>query len=153
VDRHYFVFVDEAIGNAKGSLDLHFQFAPGPSLASDKHEVHTNLPGHANVEVWEPSDAPVDVIRERGQISSKFNVKEERPAIAYHARSGAPFVYLTVVAPYEGVQPPKVNARIVNSFAANGQALQVELSIDGRRWSLSRDLRSGDAICTALARK
>jgi heparan-sulfate lyase len=29
VDKRYFVIVDEAIGNATGDIDIHFQLAPG----------------------------------------------------------------------------------------------------------------------------
>jgi len=79
VDRRYFVFVDEAIGDAKGSLDLHFQFMPGELLHDGRNSFHTNAAGQGNVAVWEPPDGEVDAVPEKGFVSSKFNIKEERP--------------------------------------------------------------------------
>jgi heparan-sulfate lyase len=143
VDRRYFVLVDEAIGNAKGTLDLHFQFAPGPFLDNQQHRLTTMFPDGGNVVVWEPADMAVDTVAEEGQVSSKFNIKEARPAVAYRARTGAPFVYLTVLVPYNAKNSPSINADFLSSFAANDSSLKLRLSVDGERWFLSRDLKSG----------
>lgn len=145
VDHRYFVFVDEAIGSATGPLDLHFQFAPGPFSNEGNHTLHTKFPEGGNVEVWEAPDALVDTVAEEGQISSKFNIKEPRPAVAFRARTGTPFVYLTVVAPYKSKQIPRINAKFVSDFAANESVLRIELSVDKEHWSLMRDLSSDDA--------
>ena len=145
VDGRYFVFLDEALGSAKGALDLHFQFAPGPFTDERNHTVHTALPGGGNVAVWEAPQAPVSVIREKGQTSSKFNIKEDRPAIAYRARAGAPFVFLTVVVPYATAQAPPIRARFAKRFAAGDASAAIDLSIGSEHWALSRDLAAQTA--------
>ncbi|MBI3985847.1 MAG: alginate lyase family protein, partial [Lentisphaerae bacterium] len=76
VDRSFLVLVDEALGEPRGMLDLHFQLAPGPAaLEATNRTARTAGSGGGNVLVWTPPDAPVALIEEKGQTSSKFHVK------------------------------------------------------------------------------
>ena len=149
VDRKYFVLVDEAIGTARGALDLHFQFAPGPfEKDAPRHSAHTAFPKGANVLVWEPPAAPVELHEEKGQTSTTLNEKVPRPAIAYRPLHAAPAVFLTVIVPYDGTAAPEVDAHFVKPFKAGQDRLEVALRIGQQTWLMGRDVNGKDAWCS-----
>lgn len=145
IEKRYFVLIDEAIGDAPGKLDLHFQFAPGPFETDSPHAVHTAFKDGGNALVWEPAEAPVTVVPEEGQTSSVFYKAAPRPAIAFRSEKQAPAVYLTVVAPYLGQKPPKVNARFLGSFTPGQPKVKMELSAGNETWTIGRDLDAQQA--------
>jgi heparan-sulfate lyase len=146
IDKRLFVLVDEAIGNATGTLDLHFQFAPGP-FADDatQHTAHTAFPEGANVLVWEPARASVTLLREKGQTSAMFYEKVDRPAMSFRSREQAPVTYLTVIVPYLGTNQPQVDAHFPADFRAGQPRLEVQVKTGSEQWQLGRDLSTGQA--------
>jgi heparan-sulfate lyase len=149
VDRRYFVLIDEAIGSARGALDLHFQFAPGPfEKNARRHFVHTAFPQGANVLVWERPDASVELREETGQTSTTLNEKSPRPAIVYRSLHQAPAVFVTVIAPYLGATPPNVDARFVGLFEPGQDHLEVALQVARQTWRMGRDLSQQQAWCS-----
>jgi len=149
VDRKYFVFVDEAIGSADGALDLHFQFAPGPFEKNEqRHFMHTAFQDGANVLVWEPPHASVELREEKGQTSTTLNEKSPRPAVAYRSLHQSPAAFLTVIAPYTGITPPNVDARFVGSFDPGQSGLELTLRIGQQTWQMGRDLNRQRAWCS-----
>lgn len=150
IDSKYFVFVDEAIGTARGDIDLHFQFAPGPFQENAAvHSAQTAFTEGANVLVWESPDAAVMLRNEKGQTSTRLNEKVARPAIAYRSTQGAPAVFLTVVAPFEGTRAPEVSSRFSGDFKPGQNNLSVRLKIGGQQWEMGRDLKRKTAWVTA----
>ncbi|MBI3987470.1 MAG: hypothetical protein HY343_11150, partial [Lentisphaerae bacterium] len=128
-------------------LDLHFQLAPGPAaLEATNRTVQTVSPEGGNVLVWTPPDAPVALIEEKGQTSSKFHVKEARPAFAYRHREQGPAIFLTVIVPFEGGRVPAIEGSFPG-MEPGADRLEIGLTVNGVVWTLGRDLVSGDAWC------
>ena len=145
IEKRYFVFVDEAIGNASGRLDLHFQFAPGPFVIDSQHAVRTAFENGGSVLVSEPAEAPVTIVPEEGQTSSVFYNAVARPAIAFRSEKQAPAIFLTAVTPYLDRNPPRVNVRFLGSFKAGDPAVEVEFSTETDTWTIGRNLDTQSA--------
>jgi heparan-sulfate lyase len=137
--RRYFVLVDEALGPAQGSLDLHFQLAPGPcEIDPASRTARTAFPDGANVLVWADAHAPVTLETEEAWFSPVHNQKEPMPAFRYrHRATGAPARFLTVLAPWSDGPAPQVEARIV-SGDIGGESLEIALTVDGFSCTLTR---------------
>lgn len=151
VDRRFLMLLDEAIGDPGGTLDLHFQLAPGPAMLDAASKVgRTAFPEGGNVLVWTPSDAPVDMVVEKGQTSSRFHEKESRPAWAFRHCEKRQAVFLTLVVPFSGDRPPLVEGRFPD-ISAGASRIEITVAVEGVAWVLGRDLATGQAWCAAVA--
>lgn len=114
VQRQWFVLVDEALGDATGDLDLHFQLTPGPAVIDPATKTaRTAFPEGGNVLVWTTPDSPVTLEPEEAWFSPKWFEKELLPAFRYrHQARPARVRFVTVLAPYEGTQPPAIAATL-----------------------------------------
>ena len=147
VDRKFFVLLDEAVGKAEGELDLHFQFAPGPvRFDAKKKQARTEFED-ANVLVWTPPNAEVELVEEEGWFAWKYGSRKSRKAFCYRHKSGAPAVFLTVLAPYPGTEAPEVSAKLVDGFEVGADRASLEVEAFGKRWEIGRDLKTGEAWC------
>ncbi|MHC4406732.1 MAG: alginate lyase family protein, partial [Planctomycetota bacterium] len=90
VDGRFFVLLDEAIGNAKGTLDLHFQLAPGEARINTEEHWATTAFDDANVLIWASPEAPVSMHEEEGWWGSKYGHREPRKAFCYRHAASAP---------------------------------------------------------------
>jgi heparan-sulfate lyase len=148
-DAAFFVFLDEALGEATGALELHFQFAPGPvCLDVATGAVHTCF-DDANVLVQPADSQTVTASLSRGWYAWDHGRRAARAAVAYRHANPAPAAFLTVVVPYRGSRAPDVRARLTPDTTPG--ALRVELSVHlgGSEWRLGRDLASGQGWVTA----
>lgn len=164
VNRSFFVLLDEALGDAAGQIDLHFQLAPGPWVfdpaaktahtTDNKTEPSDALPSGAivapapGVLVWSPTDAPAEMIEERGQVSFQFHVKQPRPAFAYRQTRGAPAWFWTVIAPFRTGGPPVVHLKVGNGFQPGANRAEAVVTVAGQSVAFGRDLAKGTAWCT-----
>jgi len=147
VDRTFFVLLDEAIGDAAGTLDVHFQFAPGDvDMDTAKHRAVTCFP-RANVLVWSDPAAPITMEEEEGWYAWKYGHRKPRKALRFrHARS-APAAFLTVLYPFRGTRLPEVTARLSDTFQVGADHVECQVQVDERTWKMGRDLSTGDAWC------
>ncbi|MDR2763403.1 MAG: heparinase II/III-family protein, partial [Tannerella sp.] len=111
IDKTYFVIVDEAIGTATGQIGIHFQLAPGNALFNEKNaSVRSDFADGWNVAIQTLPQKGLKLIKEEGQVSFVYTVKEPRPAFVYQLEKptdeGLRFV--TVIAPFEGGQAPDI---------------------------------------------
>ena len=68
VDKKYFVLVDEAVGYAKGTINLNFQMCETPSdvsLVKEENAIYTNYRGNSNVKLQCFSDHAITMMRKR----------------------------------------------------------------------------------------
>lgn len=85
VDNSFFVIVDEAIGKAKGTVNLHYQFCEGETaLDSQKMSLTTALENESNVKLQCFSTDKMKVVKEEGWYSTGYRQRSERPAIAFN---------------------------------------------------------------------
>lgn len=146
VDKRFFVVLDEAIGEAAGALDLHFQFAPGDvEVQSETNSAATRF-DDVNVLVWQGGAAPVTLHTEEGWFAWSYGKRLARQAVRFHHDSNAaPAYFLTMLVPYLGTAVPEVTATMEPVFAAGNEAVSVTVTCFDSSWTLSRDLAAGSA--------
>ena len=134
IDKRYFVFVDEAFGNAAGVVDLHFQMAPGEAIFDDENlSVHSDFKEGWNVHVQAEKQEGLKLEEEEGQISFVYTKKEPRPAFRYRIKkesenSGIRFI--TLVAPFEN-EKPNLKIKVVGDPQPGSSNLQLEIQENG----------------------
>lgn len=145
--RGFFVLLDEALGDAAGQLDLHFQFAPGV-LAFDPVTGHaTTTFADANVLV-QPDPAHLRTASQSdGWFAWQYGSRTPRPAIRYQLKQQAPAAFLTLLAPYQGETAPAVVATLSADFTPGQARVEIMVAAWGEHWVVGRDLTSSATWC------
>lgn len=147
VDKRFFVLFDEAIGDAKGDLDLHFQFAPGEVIFDTEHHSAVSKFDDSNVLVWAGSEAPVMLQEEEGWFAWSYGKRVPRKAFRFrHDRTTQPY-FITAVVPFEGTETPIVNISAPAQFVPGEDRIELSVKAFGQQWLLGRDLSSGKTWC------
>ncbi len=145
IDKTFFVLLDEAIGDAKGALDLHFQFAPGEAeINTAEHWAATSF-DDANVLVWQDPVAPVSMHEEQGWYAWKYGHRKPRKAFRYRHAGAAPASFLTVLHPYRGTTRPAVWAKLSSPFEPGADRVEIDVRSGEKSWLIGRDLKGGKA--------
>jgi heparan-sulfate lyase len=135
VDKQYFVMVDDAIGEAAGNVDIHFQLAPGEAVFDkEQFAVRTTFTEGWNVLIKSNPASGIELTREEGQVSFLYTKKEPRPAFRYRkvkATSTPSVRFVTVVAPYQG-EIPTVAAKLVGDLGSATQELMLDVAFNGK---------------------
>jgi heparan-sulfate lyase len=144
VDHTFFVLLDEAIGDATGQLDLHFQFAPGEVVFDEANSrAHTQF-DDANVLVT--GGAPRRMVEEEGWFAWAYGHRAPRKAFRYELAERAPTYAVTCVVPYRGKDVPEVSVT-TESVETGADRVEINVEVFGRRWKIGRDLASQEAWC------
>jgi heparan-sulfate lyase len=147
VDKRYFVLLDEAIGDAAGSLDLHFQFAPGPVRFDAEQRCAVTQFDDGNVLVWAGPEAPVRLQEEEGWFAWSYGKRKPRKACRLRHDGTAPAFFVTVVVPFEGAETPAVNVSAPAQFVPGEDRVELTVQAFGKQWRLGRNLATGTAWC------
>lgn len=146
-----FVLLDEAIGDASGIVELHFQFAPGPfELDAARRRASTRFAEGTNVLLAVCPESLIEMIAERGQVSVALNRKQERPALACRHRLGPPVHFLTQLALFKQ-QPPATRVAIHGPFHCGQPRVELFVGLGGETWRVGRDLQRKAAWCVPVA--
>ena len=133
VDQTYFVIVDEASGDAAGTVNLHYGLCDG-NVAIDKQHFSLVSAFEGDVQVKLQCFAPeqTEMKEEEGWYSTAYRQRTERTAVSWNTpkQSGSPVRYITVIYPY--LRPAKAPA--IEARFADGTT--VEVTIDGKTWTL-----------------
>lgn len=133
VDNTYFVIVDEASGDAAGTVNLHYALCDG-KMAIDKQHSSLVSAFEGDVQVKLRCFAPeqTEMKEEEGWYSTAYRQRTERTAVSWNTpkQSGSPVRYITVIYPY--LRPAKAPA--IEARFADGTT--VEVTIDGKTWTL-----------------
>lgn len=148
VDRSFFVILDEAVGDAPGTLDLHFQFAPGDVQADAALQRAFTRFDDANVLVVSAAPASVGLEQEEGWTAGEYGSREPRKALRFAHPQAAPAGFLTLVVPYRGKAVPEAAALLAPGFQPGAAVAEIEAKAFGQSWRLRRDLTAGDASVT-----
>lgn len=108
IDKEYFVIIDEAMGNATGSVDLNFQLAPGKAVINTAElTARTDFDKGWNVELQGLTKADIIMEEVEGRVSFKYTKQEPRPAFRYRIKKedASPIRFVTLLAPYSGKAP------------------------------------------------
>jgi heparan-sulfate lyase len=139
VDKKYFVIVDEAIGNATGDVDIHFQLAPGGGDAVSNRDdltVSSDFKEGWNVLVKTSPKKGIELLEEDGQVSFLYTKKEPRPAFCYRLKknqSQDKTQFVTLVVPFEKKAP---EIQITRSIIESGE-MEIEVLENGKRKIIS----------------
>lgn len=141
IARRWFAFVDEALGGAPGKLEVRFPFPPG-TIQVDRHEkwARTGFGAGTNLLVWAPPGNDTGIEVEEGQISYTLNQKQARQVAVYRHRRPAPAMFLTLLAPYDGSQPPRVSLRVKGTFRPGQPRIELDVTVGDEHWLAGRDL-------------
>lgn len=147
VDKAFFVLLDEAIGDAEGTLDLHFQVAPGDAWIDAEHKWVTTAFEDANVLLWAAPKAPLSLEVEEGWFAWKYGSRKPRTAFRYRHADTAPAPFLTLLVPYRGTDIPTVSAALSGDFQVGSDRVTVLVEAFGKTWRIGRDLNKQRAWC------
>lgn len=135
VDKRYFVIVDEAIGNAIGDVDLHFQLAPGGGAAifnRGNFSVSSDFNEGWNIMVKTNPQKGIELLEEEGQVSFLYTKKEPRPAFCYRLKKSGEkekLYFVTLVIPFE-----KEAAEIqITRSIVESRKMEIEVLENGER--------------------
>ena len=147
VDRSFFVILDEAIGDANGQLDLHFQFAPGDVVFDEAHKRAYTQFEDANVVVQSASNVPVSIVEEEGWFAWAYGHRTPRQAFRFALGEGASPAFLSVVLPYQGHETPSASTALPDGFSVGKDRVEIAVQALGRNWVVGRDLNTGEGWC------
>ena len=166
VDKSFFVLLDEAIGDARGTLDLHFQLAVGDaridagnngSLRQEpKRSLRSPTPSaygattafeDANVLVWTDPKAPVSLEEEEGWFAWEYGSRKPRKAFRYRHEKKAPAAFLTLLVPYRETDVPRVLAALSEDFEVGAGEVTLHVEAFGKTWRIGRNLKQQKAWC------
>ena len=145
VNRQFFAFLDEGIGNVPGQLDLHFQFAPGDVVFDEVGRRAFTQFDDANVLVQAGANCETCMAEEEGWFAWAYGSRVPRKAFRFALNQQAPTAFLTVVVPYRGIDVPGVVAELSDVFRAGDDRVELAVEAFEKTWTLGRDLSSGEA--------
>jgi len=146
--RRFFVILDQAIGDAQGTLDLHYQFAPGAvALDVEANRAYTLFPD-SNVLVQLAAPEGAVLAGEEGWFAWTYNKRVPRIGLRFRLpQPGAPAHALTIIAPYRNQCRPQVTAALAEGFDPAADRAELTASIDGQTWALGYDLAANRIWC------
>lgn len=125
----FFVILDEANGDAKGDLEIHFPMAAGP-LKVGNNSINTSF-DDANLLIQVAGKHTITLKEEQGWHAWEYGEREARTSVsAVHSGQG-PTVFVSILVPYKGKTTPacKLLTDPKTLVAGNDRAeLQVELA-------------------------
>lgn len=149
VDKRYFVIVDQAIGNAIGDIDIHFQLAPDAGAAPfkpgaaifnrDSYSVLSNYKDGWNVHVQTTQQPGLELLEEEGWVSLQYTKKEPRPAFCYRLPKNyqqEKVQFVTLIIPFEK-EAPEIQ---VIDFSVQSGKINLVLSENGIQNKIGYDL-------------
>ena len=143
VDNTYFVIVDEAVGTAKGMINLHYQMPRG-KIANSREDMTfvTEFEPGSNMKLQCFGPEGMSMKKEEGWQSTDYRKKMKRMNVSFNARKSdeTPVRYITVIYPVKNTQDaPEISAAFKNK-KFNEQSLEVEVKINGKKRILKYNL-------------
>lgn len=137
IDEKFFVIVDEAVGDAKGNVAVHYQLGVGEADIDKKlFRAHTKFDDGNNILVQAFGAKNMEMIEEEGWMSTAYRKKEKRPAFAYQTlkESDDAVRFITVIYPTD-----KANIKVkadFNSKKTEDSKVDVTVQIDKKKYAL-----------------
>ena len=144
VDNAYFVIVDEAAGDAKGVVNLHFQMPKG-KVANSREDMTfvTQFENGSNMKLQCFGPDGMTMKKEEGWLSTAYRKKVKRMNVSFNVRKdGEDAVrYITIIYPVkDSADAPEMSAKFKNKkFDENG--LEIEVKVGGKKRTLKYTLQ------------
>ncbi len=138
VDNTYFVIVDEAVGDAKGWVNLHYQMPRGevPNSREDM-TFYTNFEDGSNMMLQCFGPEGMSMKKDKGWISTAYNKKVQRIDASFNVKkeNGEPVRYITIIYPKENAgHDPSMSAKFIDKgYHENGLRISVKVGKEKKR--------------------
>ena len=141
VNRQYFVIVDEAIGNATGNVNLHYQLCDGDiDIDAKTFSLSSDFAGESQVKLQCFAPKKTTLKKEEGWYSVAYRQRTERTAVSFNTekKEKENVQFVTVIYPAKSTKDfPKMEAKIKNN---SSDAMEVEVSLNGKKQTLKYQL-------------
>lgn len=143
VDGTYFVIVDEAVGEAQGTVNLSYHLCEGKVNVDAKNNIlTTQYEGQSQVKLQCFSEKKPSLREKEGWRSTAYRKRVERTSVAFDVakNSTAPVRYITVIYPSkDSASFPTFKAKFLNkTFDEKG--VKVEVTVNGKKRQLGYNL-------------
>lgn len=137
----FFVILDEAIGDAKGDIAIHFPMAPGTVKIDNRSGCILTDFDDANLLVMIAGKKTVALTEEEGWHAWEYGKREKRKMVSAIHKGQGPTVFVSILAPFKGKIPPDVSL-LSNplSLMAGMNPVNLDVMIANKEWSLPRKL-------------
>lgn len=139
VDQSYFVIVDEAVGDAKGTVNLNYNLCEGTVNVDGKNNILTSsYEGASNVKLQCFSEKKISARQKEGWRSIAYRQRVPRTSVSFdvNKNSSEPVRYITVIYPTKDSSLlPTFKARFLNK-TFDEKAVKVEVSVNGKKRQL-----------------
>ena len=138
VDRTWFVIVDEAYGDAKGTVNLHYQMPRGnvPNSREDM-TFYTDFEGGSNFMFRCFGPEGMSMKKEKGWISTSYMKKSQRIDASFNVRKddSTPVRYITIIYPKaKAGKEPSMSAEFTDrGFHDDSLKLRVKIGKEKKR--------------------
>lgn len=143
VDNKYFVIVDEAIGEAKGNIGLHYQLKKGKVVIDPKNSsLNSQFGENSNVKLQCFSSQAITLEEEEGWNSIAYRQRTKRTAVSFNItkKDNNPIRYITIIYPTQKEDNfPKMSAKFINKKYSDNK-LKIEVKLNGEKKILSYQL-------------
>ena len=144
VDGSYFVIVDEAVGDAKGTVNLNYQLCEGNVKIDSKNNIlTTDFNDDSNVKLQCFSEHKISLREREGWRSVAYRKRVPRTAVAFDVekKDSKPIRYITVITPSKSnTAYPDIKAKFVNK-AFNENGVKVKVTVDGKTKVLESNIK------------
>lgn len=143
VDKTYFVIVDEAVGDAKGYINLHYQMPRG-EVENSREDMHflTKFEDGSNMKLQCFGPEGMTMKKEQGWCSTAYRKRYKRMNVSFNVakKDDTPVRYITVIYPVKkSSDAPTLSAKFKNkTFEENH--LELEVKVNGKKEKLQYTL-------------
>lgn len=143
VDRTYFVIVDEAVGDATGTVNLNYNLCEGTVNIDKKQLTLTSaFEGESNIKLQCFPEKKATLREKEGWRSIAYRQREPRTAVSFDVEKTSPQAvrYITVIYPVkDAASAPVFKAKFLNK-AFDEKGVQIEVSVNGKKRRLAVQL-------------
>ncbi len=144
VDRKYFIIIDRAIGEAKGTVGVHFQLKENSHPVFDRQQqrVYTTFGDGNNLMIQNLDKGAVSLKEEEGKVSYSYRQELTRPAFVFEKekQGAAPQTFVTVLYPFSGKKPPVITLKEQSGNDYENGSLRLTLTVDGKARNINQHI-------------
>ena len=140
-DQPFFVILDEAIGDRKGDLAIHFPMAPGEvHFDENSGRIETRF-DDANLLIKVTGKEKINLSEEDGWHAWSYGKRVKRTSVSAIYKGQGPFSFVSILVPYKGTTTPDVKLITnPNMLIAGMDPVNLEVEVDNKKWSLQRNI-------------
>ena len=135
----FFVMLDEAIGDTKGDIAIHFPMAPGPiNIDKENGRINTDF-DDANLLIQVAGKQKIELQEEEGWHAWEYQKREPRTSVSAVFNGQAPFSFVSILLPYKGKDMP--DCKLLSdpsALVAGNNPVEIMIEVAEKKHHLSR---------------